>query len=329
MSTALAHAGAIDSLTAEQRIAAATTTASVFIEAGPGTGKTTVSAHRYGVQRFAPEYRHDPRAVVAVSFTRAATYNLRRRVQRLWGHSALAWPNRIVTLDTIMCDLLHDLLRAGLLRWPNQGTLWPDGQVALDVHDSWASFSGSVWNRTFYAVRVAAGQVLLQQGFKAKSSSSIPATEIVPRLLQGICTHQDVRDVLEQALSDPACAAHVQRRLAATMRALIVDEVFDANDLDIMIIEAAIHAGVAVTLVGDPWQALYVFRGARPEVVREMLKRNEVRTLPLTQSFRWREDAQQQLALDLRAGRAVALPTVDLANCRAGLGVVLSLWWRS
>jgi DNA helicase-2/ATP-dependent DNA helicase PcrA len=187
VSSALAHAGAVDSLTREQRIAAATMTASVFIEAGPGTGKTTVSAHRYGVQRFAPEYRHDPRAVVAVSFTRAATYNLRRRVLRLWGPSALRWPNRIVTLDTIMSGLLHDLLRAGLLRWPNQGTLWPDGQVELGVHDSWASFSGSTWNRTSYAVRVVAGEVSVHQGFKAKSSSSIPATEIVPRLLPGIC----------------------------------------------------------------------------------------------------------------------------------------------
>ncbi len=94
MSTGLARAGAVDALTVEQRIAAATSTTSVFIEAGPGTGKTTVSAHRYGVQRFAPEHRHDPRAIVAVSFTRAATKNLRRRVQRLWGPSALA-PNTV------------------------------------------------------------------------------------------------------------------------------------------------------------------------------------------------------------------------------------------
>ncbi len=107
----------------------------------------------------------------------------------------------------------------------------------------------------------------MQQGFTAKSSSSVPATEIVLRLLQGIGTHQDVRDVLEQALSDPACAA-VQRPLATTMRALSVDEVFDANDLDIMIIEAAFHAGVAVTPFGDPWQALHVFRARDPRSSR-------------------------------------------------------------
>lgn len=325
---ALAHAGAIASLTDEQRLAAACTTANVFIEAGPGTGKTTVSAHRFGVQRFAPDHPHDSRAVVAVSFTRAATRNLRRRIQRLWGPSALAWPHRVVTLDTIMSDLLHDLLRAGLLRWPNQATLWPDGQVNLDVHDSWASFSGSTWNPTTYALHVAAGEVRVVQRLKGQASSSIPVTAIVPRLQGGICTHQDVRDVLEQALTDPTCAAHVEGRLAASMRALIVDEVFDANHLDIMIIEAAIRTGVAVTLVGDPWQALYVFRGARPEAVPEMLKRTGVRTLSLTHSFRWRDDAQRQLALDLRAGKAAALPVVNLVGVMGHVDVVLSLWWK-
>lgn len=328
MSSVLAHAGAVDALTDEQRLAAATRTTNIFIEAGPGTGKTTVSAHRFGVQRFAPQHRHDPRAVVAVSFTRAATYNLRRRVQRLWGPSALAWPHRIITLDTIMCDLVHDLLRAGLLAWPNQAELWPDGQIALDVHDSWASFSGSTWNRTAYALAVVDRQVRVQFGFTAASSSRIPATEIVPLLQEGICTHQDVRDVLEQALRDPVIADYVRWRLRSTMRALIVDEVFDANDLDIAIIEAAINAGVAVTLVGDPWQALYVFRGARPQVVPELLARTQVRTVPLTQSFRWRDDGQRELALALRGGQGVVLPTVGPAGGLEDLDVVLALTWK-
>src|SRR4051812_20620942 len=101
MSSVLAPAGAIDGLTDEQQLAAAARTKSIFIEAGPGTGKTTVSAHRFGVHRFAQGHGYEQRAVVAVSFTRAATHNLVRRVQRLWGPSALTWPHRIVTLDTI------------------------------------------------------------------------------------------------------------------------------------------------------------------------------------------------------------------------------------
>jgi DNA helicase II / ATP-dependent DNA helicase PcrA len=333
MSTHLARAGAIDALTDEQKLAAATRTANIFIEAGPGTGKTTVSAHRFGAQRFSPaqrhDQRHDQRTVVAVSFTRAATYNLRRRVQRLWGPAALAWPHRIVTLDTIMSDLLHDLLRAGLVGWPNQSTLWPDGAIALDIHDSWAAFGGSTWNRTAYTLAVVNRQVAVTRRFKPTRSASVPATVTIPLLLKGISTHEDVRDVLHQALRDPACATYVRQRLNATMRALVVDEVFDANDLDITIIEAAITAGVAVSLVGDPWQALYAFRGARPQLVPALLARANVRTVPLTQSFRWRTDEQRDLAAALRQGHGVVLPVQGPTDGVEDLDVVLALWWKN
>lgn len=310
----------IAGLTAQQRLAAGSSATKVFIKAGPGTGKTTVSAHRYGVHRFSAT-PGDQRAVVAVSFTRSATRTLRRRVQRLWGPSALSWPHRIVTLDTIMCELVHDLLGVGLLQWPN-------GHVTLDVHDSWASFSGATWNRTAYSIGVHGGRITVTQGFVASRRSSVPATEAVPRIRQGICTHQDVRDVLEQALLDPACLARVRQRLSTTMRALVVDEVFDANDLDIEIIELALSVGTAVTLVGDPWQALYVFRGARPELVPDLLVRTGVRTLPLTTSFRWRSEEQRDLAATLRAGQPATLPVDSTGGIDSSIDVVLALTWK-
>ncbi|WP_162958815.1 UvrD-helicase domain-containing protein [Nocardia yunnanensis] len=274
MTGALSHAGAIDTLTAQQRHAAATGQKNIFIEAGPGTGKTTVSAQRFGVQRFAAEYRHDSRAVFAVSFTRAATSNLRRRVQRLWGAEALAWPHRIVTLDTIMSDLLHDLLRGGLVEWPGAKTLWPNGNVKLEVRDSWASCGGTTSTRSIYELGLTGRSLTFKDKFAEKFANRVPAVNIVPHMLQGICTHDDVRTILEHALARPDYAARIQERLGQQIRALVVDEVFDANELDIAIIEAAIAAGVAVTLVGDPWQALYLFRGAKPHVVPDLLIRN-------------------------------------------------------
>jgi len=235
----------------EQRLAAAAATPSTFIEAGPGTGKTTVSAHRFGVQRFAASQRHDPRAVVAVSFTRAATYNLRRRVQRLWGTGAMTWPHRTVTLDTIMSDLVHDLLQQQLITWPNATTVWPDGNIRLDVYDSWSALIGQVWSRTIYTVSLAAGQVTFTRTYATESKSRPPINKLLPLTRKGMCTHEDIRAVLDRALTDPNLAARVRQRLADTLRALIVDEVFDANDLDIAVIELAINAGIQVTLVGD------------------------------------------------------------------------------
>lgn len=310
----------VDGLTVEQRLAAGVNQSKIFIEAGPGTGKTTVSAYRYAVQRFlAPP--GDERAVVAVSFTRAATWSLRRRVQRLWGPAALTWPHRIVTLDTIMYELLHDLLADGFL-------VWPSGHTTLDVHDSWASFGGAAWNRTTYELRVQAGRVNVSRAFVRKSRSSIPSTVSVPRLLDGTCTHADIRNVLEQALAEPRCVDHVRGRLAASTRLLVIDEVFDANDLDIAVLELAIGAGIAVTMVGDPWQALYVFRGARPELVPELLQRAGVHTMPLTQSFRWKDQQQADLAADLRAGRRVT-PTLDITGgIDSRIDVVLALTWK-
>lgn len=323
MTGALAHAGAIDTLTAQQRHAAATSERNIFIEAGPGTGKTTVSAQRFGVHRFAAEHRHDPRAVIAVSFTRAATYNLRRRVQRLWGTEALAWPHRIVTLDTIMSDLLHDLLRQGLVEWPDAKTLWPDGNVTLDIRDSWASCGGTVSTRSIYQLSLRGRAVHMTGLFAEKHAYRVPAVNIVPLMKRGVCTHDDVRSILEHALALPDCAARIQLRLGQQLRALVVDEVFDANELDIAIIEAAIAAGVAVTLVGDPWQALYLFRGAKPHVVPDLLARNSVPTLPLAQSFRWQTEEQAELANDLRSGIGVILLTDP-----ADLDVVIALWWK-
>ncbi|WP_405056828.1 UvrD-helicase domain-containing protein [Kribbella sp. NBC_01505] len=323
MTDALAAAGAIDTLTTEQRYAAANSLTCVFVEAGPGTGKTTVSAQRFGVHRFADGYRYDQRAVVAVSFTRAATYNLRRRVQRLWGTDALTWPHRIVTLDTIMSDLLHDLLRQGLIEWPDTKALWPDGDIRLDVRDSWAACGGTTSTRSVYTLELHGRHVHLRAGFAPNWANRMPAVDIVPLMLQGICTHQDVRDILAMALQDPACKERARERLGSSMRALVVDEIFDANDLDIEIIETAVESGVAVTLIGDPWQALYLFRGARPHIVPELLARAGIPTLPLTRSFRWQSEEQRDLAARLREGREIILP-IDPEP----MDVVLALWWK-
>jgi DNA helicase-2/ATP-dependent DNA helicase PcrA len=83
-----------------------------------------------------------------------------------------------------------------------------------------------------------------------------------------------------------------------------------------------------VTLVGDPWQALYVFRGARPEVVPLLLQRSNVRSLSLTQSFRWKDAEQRELARQLRAGEPVTLPVRDHAGGLDDIDVVLALMWK-
>ena len=108
-----------------------------------------------------------------------------------------------------------------------------------------------------------------------------------------------------------------------TVRALIVDEIFDANSLDIAVIELAARV-CPVTVVGDPWQALYGFRGARPDEVPGLLARTGMVRLPLSVSFRWRTEEQRQLADRLRAGEGVTLPS----GPEDDVDVVLACQWK-
>ena len=97
--TAVASDPDLDRLTDEQLTAAGSSLPRLFLQAAPGSGKTTVAAQRFGARRYSSVQplsdQVDGRAVLAVSFTRSATRELRGRVQRTWGSTALRWPHRI------------------------------------------------------------------------------------------------------------------------------------------------------------------------------------------------------------------------------------------
>lgn len=144
----------------------------------------------------------------------------------------------------------------------------------------------------------------------------------------GRCTHDDVRRVLTLSLRRPEVQARVTDRLRQTIHSLIVDEVYDANSLDLALITSVVRAGSQVTVIGDPWQALYGFRGAKPDKVPELIADADMETLPLSRSFRWRSNEQRALAEDLRAGHGISLPHKELnSDCDVVLaGVWDDLW---
>lgn len=302
-------------LTAEQAKAAGSPAPGTYIEAAPGSGKTTVAAERFGVLRFTPD--RDDRAVVAVSFTRSATAELGRRIRQRWGPSALVWLHRVVTLDTVLCELLTYLLRRGLLHWPG-------GHQELIVHDTWKVRLAHQWKRQQPYLELNGDEIFVTSGWPRRPDNRVELEAFREAVNEGECTHDDVRGVLAASLNQPAIAGVVARRLHATIRALIVDEVFDANPLDLQLVELACEQGIGTSIIGDPWQALYRFRGARPEHVPNLVAERDFAHYPLTKSFRFRTDEAQLLSAELRAGRPVILPTA--ASTEAN--VVLAGTWK-
>lgn len=291
-------------LTDEQRAAATVRGARTFIEANPGSGKTTVAAERYGVVRF-EQRAVGTQATTAVSFTRSATSELNGRIRRRWGSSAVSWPHGVTTIDTLVYSIIQHLLRTGRIHWPG-------GHTTLQVLDVWRGHQGFRWlpagsyrricsldaNRTV----TSAGGLVQDARFGFGNRRTFEQ-----HLANGLCTHDDVRAVLSAALRAVDLRDIVGNYIAASIHHLIVDEVFDANRLDLGIVALACNANVNVTLVGDPWQALYGFRGANPELVPRLIRDGHFQTLPLTHSFRFRTPEMRTLAASLRARAPVLL----------------------
>lgn len=107
-------------LTSEQHAAAFSRAERLYINAAPGSGKTTVAAERFGLQRW--ERGADARRVLGLSFTRSASAELAGRIRRRWGPVALRWPHAIMTIDALHCEILTYLLRSGAINWPGGAT---------------------------------------------------------------------------------------------------------------------------------------------------------------------------------------------------------------
>jgi DNA helicase II / ATP-dependent DNA helicase PcrA len=310
-------------LTREQKRAATNGALRAYILAAPGSGKTTVAAERYGVVRFTGQ--GDGRSVLALSFARSARGELESRVRERWGSSALGWPHMTSTLDGLHFRLVSHLLRKDEIQWLG-------GHTELVVLDSWRSQPHArfltpdykycrvarLTGRSVTTVGVNIGRAFFGYGNKARHEAM---------LAQGICTHDEIRSVLRSALANPQLRAVVAEYLTTTTKAVIVDEIFDGNRLDLEIVRIAAEAGIPTTVIGDPWQALYEFRGAQPELVPAFVAALQFETFPVSESFRFKTEEMKTLAAGLRAGQPVHLEPGAPAHADVVLGSHwLPLW---
>lgn len=307
-------------LTDEQRLAAGTPARLVYIDSAPGSGKTTVASERFGTERYTSH--NDHRGVLGMSFARAAAAELRDRVDTRWGGTAVTFPHAISTLDDLHVRALKMLVEVGAVHWTRD----------VDFFDVVDDYSG---HETLTPVP-AKGSVFVAQLTHADKISSVSEktdkkTLGIARLDRhrgllagGIISHDDVRRVLGAAYKRANLRALLGEFISGNFRSVIIDEIYDAAPLDIAFAEVARENGLRVTVVGDPRQALYGWRGATPDQVPQLINGAvPFRTYPLSASFRFRGDQMPSLAERLRNGQGATLP----AGKTTEVDVVLARKW--
>jgi hypothetical protein len=81
------------------------------------------------------------------------------------------------------------------------------------------------------------------------------------------------------------------------------DDLEYADELDIFVCRAVEATDATLTVVGDPWQALYDWRGATPDKVdSKLIAVHPFTPYDLLHSFRFANDKTVELATNLRAG---------------------------
>jgi ATP-dependent DNA helicase UvrD/PcrA len=256
-----------------QHAAAHDGSAQVRLIAGPGSGKSATIEERVN---WLLGQGISATSICAVSFTRASSSDLRRRVHKFCvarGHTGA---------DQVRISTLHSLALR-LLRAAGQLATYPVDPLVLDswetetIFDSEfghafgigklrreairreheAFWSTGLWSPANYIPPTPPISAAERRNF---DSFHVPRTLVYACVLPGEIVRQCVA-LLEAGTIDPIVLLNLEH--------LIVDEFQDLNPLDLQFVGHLIQRGVRVFVAGDDDQSVYSFRFAAPSGIQE------------------------------------------------------------
>lgn len=285
-------------LTSEQKRAAHDPSRLIRLIAAPGTGKSFVIEERVwwllskGV---------DPQKIAVVSFTRAASRDLKQRIISRCRQNGL--PNGDeVSVTTLHSRAMKVLRKAGKLHYPadpqvldeweldkifdvefseTKRTASPDlsgltpkraREIRLAVEAQWNT---GQWNPPNY---IPPDNPVTDAEKEAFQQFHHPTTQVYSCVLPGEIVKKCV-DGIERGTLDPVEELEIQN--------LIIDEYQDLNYTDQQFIAAFIRQNVNIFIAGDADQSIYSFRYAYPTGIQEFAsKYSGVSNHSLVECFR-------------------------------------------
>lgn len=254
----------------QQRQAVVSDAAPLAIVAAAGSGKTTVLTRRIA-RRIADESA-EPTHVLALTFTREAAGELRRRLRRL----DVRDPIETGTFHAVALRLLAD--RALTLGRPAP-VVAPDRlrliREVLTDSKRRADPSGVMADIDWARARLVEPQHFAAAAREVRRRCTLDGpgfVDVVTRFQalkrrRGVVDFDDLLvDVLQAIQRDETFAQVVRWRF----RHLFVDEAQDLNPLQFALLEAIRGGRPDICLVGDPRQAIYGWNGADPSMLREV-----------------------------------------------------------
>jgi len=250
-------------LTGEQRIAASYTGSHARLLAGPGTGKTRCLTQR--IVYLLSERGISASEILAITFTRAAAFELRNQVAEAIQGSV----GRIPRISTLHSFSLRQLLRnAPISDLPHPLRIADDYEEREIIIEEL---------KTLLQYKVKKVRNLFKdlsadwQTLKADQSgweSQFPDPRFVKiwhehRNIYGYTLRAELVYQLKKALE-----LNPNFQLEGPPRYLLIDEYQDLNPCDLAVIKAIVKRGAELYSAGDDDQSIYGFRKAYPQGIR-------------------------------------------------------------
>lgn len=263
----------LEGLDDEQRAVVNHRKGPAIVIAGPGSGKTrTITTRAAALLRegVAPE------AIMMITFTRAAAKEMVRRTSAIDPRGAYmtagtfhAVGSRIVQANhrllgsdkefTILDqDDVEQLLRREIENVKKGAKNWPRASTVARVI-SYASNTG-----------IGILEALLRRApdyeHLADDIALIAENHAINKMDNGLLAYDDILTMWAALLEDEEIGAELRTR----WQYIMLDEQQDANWLQQQVVQGLAGPGGNVLAVGDPSQSIYGFRGASPNVMKEM-----------------------------------------------------------
>jgi superfamily I DNA/RNA helicase/RecB family exonuclease len=251
----------------------------LLVLAGPGTGKTTTLVEAI-VERIEGRGA-DPESVLALTFSRKAAEQLRDRVTARLGRTTSSTlcatfhsfayglvrryspPDLYVDPLRLLSAPEQDVVVRGLLTREDESVAWPAGLAGALETRGFARELGDLMART--TERGLGSRRLRELGLAESRPELVAAADFMDQYdaVLGSQNALDYPSLIADAvamLQDPDHPARADLR--AQYSHVFVDEYQDTDPSQLALLQAVAGDGRNLTVVGDPLQSIYGFRGA-------------------------------------------------------------------
>lgn len=244
----------LDQLNPEQQQAVLHNEGHLLIVAGPGTGKTHTLAAK--IAYLIQNQKVDPRYLIAITFTHKAGEQLQQRIQNFLPHSPLPF---IGTFHSFCLQLLKIFLaeqhnRLHILTEKEQQEILKKIMEEL-----------STGTPSLKVLRKLQQSISRLKNGETPFSTALFPEEIFKAAYQRY--QQTLKDNCFFDYDDLIIAAieYLQKSHPQKLQYIFIDEYQDLNALQYQLLHVLIGPSTQICAIGDPDQAIYSFRGSKPE----------------------------------------------------------------